>query len=123
VCHSAVESTTAVPAGCIRQIPLLTPAGCVDMLTAMTHSVNHHDCGANAGEQGSVGGFLRAALNMEDQISEAMYEEYMSRSNWPADLGDKTFEQIRKRLTTLVEDTKKHTKILQALVKEHAKSK
>lgn len=70
-----------------------------------------------------MGGFLTAALNMEDQISRGMYEDYMARAKWPAGIDDKTFEQIKKRLTTLVEDTKKHSKILQALVREHAKSK
>jgi len=89
----------------------------------MSDSVNHRDGCANAGEPGTVGGFLAAALNMEDQISQGMYEEYMARARWPAGLDDKTFKQIQERLTTLVEDTKKHSKILQALIKDHAKSK
>jgi Mg2+ and Co2+ transporter CorA len=70
-----------------------------------------------------VGGFLTAALNMEDQISRGVYEEYMARANWPAGLDEATFERIQERLTTLVEDTQKHHKILQALIREHANSK
>jgi len=72
--------------------------------------------------KGGVAAFLTTALNMEDQISRSVYEEYMSRANWPAELDDGTFEQIRSRLTTLVEETKGHAKILQALVKEHAQT-
>lgn len=89
----------------------------------MSDSANHRDGCANAGEPGTVGGFLTAALNMEDQISRGVYEDYMTRANWPADLDDETFAQIKLRLTTLVEDTKAHAKILQALIREHGKRK
>jgi len=87
----------------------------------MDNSKNH--CHDQASGQDTVSGFLTTAVNMEDQISSGMYEDYMKRANWPAELDEKTFVQIKKRLTTLVEDTKKHSKILQALIKEHAKSK
>jgi hypothetical protein len=89
----------------------------------MSDSANHCDDRANAGEQGTVAAFLTTALNMEDQISRSVYEDYMSRANWPPELDEKTFEQIKSRLNTLVEDTKGHAKILQALMREHAKSK
>jgi len=89
----------------------------------MTEPKNHCNGQDNAGGQGVVAAFLTTALNMEDQISRSVYEDYRNRANWPAGLDDATFEQIRSRLTTLVEDTKGHAKILQALMRDHAKSK
>lgn len=88
----------------------------------MSDSANHHNGRANAGESQTVGGFLSAALNMEDQIGRGVYEEYMDRAHWPAELDEQVFSRIRERLTTLVEDTKKHHAILEALVEEHVKS-
>lgn len=82
--------------------------------------MNHDGVRANADGQGVVSGFLTAALNMEDQISKGVYEEYMNPANWPDGLDEKTFEQIKSRLTTLVEDTKKHAQILRGLAKEYA---
>lgn len=66
-------------------------------------------------------GFLAAAVRMEDQISEGVYEDYRDRTHWPAHLDESVFLQIAERLTPLVEDTKNHRKILQALIQEHAK--
>jgi hypothetical protein len=89
----------------------------------MTESKDHRGDQMNAGEGPGVTAFLTTALNMEDQISRGVYEDYMTRANWPAGLDDETFEQIKWRLTTLVEDTKGHAKILQALIREHGKRK
>jgi hypothetical protein len=89
----------------------------------MTESKDHRGDQMNAGEGAGVTAFLTTALNMEDQISRGVYEDYMTRANWPAGLDDETFEQIKWRLTTLVEDTKGHAKILQALIREHGKRK
>ncbi|MEN6335586.1 MAG: hypothetical protein ABFE01_15150 [Phycisphaerales bacterium] len=89
----------------------------------MAESKNHCNGRTKADGKGGVAAFLTTALNMEDQISRSVYEEYMSRANWPAELDGETFEQIKSRLTTLIEETKGHAKILQTLVKEHAQSK
>lgn len=64
----------------------------------------------------TIGGILASALTMEDQISSGVYEDYMRREDWPGPLDEEVFGQIHRRLTTLVEDTKKHRKILEALV-------
>jgi len=72
------------------------------------------------GKQDTIGGVLASALNMEDDISGGVYQDYMSRKHWPERLDEEAFAEIRKRLTVLIEDTKKHKKILQALVREHA---
>jgi hypothetical protein len=67
----------------------------------------------------TIGGILASALTMEDQISGGVYEDYMRREDWPGPLDEEVFGEIHRRLTTLVEDTKKHQKILQALVGDY----
>jgi Mg2+ and Co2+ transporter CorA len=64
----------------------------------------------------TIGGILALALNMEDQISNGVYEDYMRRESWPQPLDEEVLADIRQRLTTLVEDTKKHRQTLEALV-------
>jgi len=88
----------------------------------MENSGNHRDGRPDVEEREVVSGFLAAALRMEDQISQSVYEEYRDRTHWPAELDEDVFLQITERLTPLVEDTKKHRRILQALIQEHAKS-
>jgi hypothetical protein len=65
-----------------------------------------------------MGGFLASALDMEDQLSKGVYAHYIQRSNWPGGMSDDAFEEIRKRLKILLDDTEKHKKILQALIKK-----
>ncbi len=78
---------------------------------------------AKAGTHETIGRILASALNMEDQISSGAYENYLQRRNWPAQLDEEVFHEIRKRLTTLVEDTKKHRAIIEALVRDYGQSK
>ena len=82
-----------------------------DNSTAQTQT-NEHD---------TIGGMLASALNMEDEISGGVYRDYLDRKRWPEQIDDETFAEITKRLTVLVEDTIKHQKIIQALVREHGK--
>jgi hypothetical protein len=64
-----------------------------------------------------MAGFLTAALDMEDQISGGVYEDYMRPENWPPGLSEGVFAQIKSRLTTLIRDTKRHKEILQRVSK------
>jgi len=77
---------------------------------------------AKAGARETIGGILASALNMEDQISSGVYEDYLQRRNWPAQLDEEVLHEIRKRLTTLIEDTKKHRAIVEALVRDYGQS-
>ena len=92
------------------------------MFWVMNAPAHHNPNGESpAPKQETIGGVLASALNMEDDISGGVYQDYMNRKHWPEQLDDDVFAEIRKRLTVLIEDTKKHKKILQALVKEHAR--
>lgn len=64
---------------------------------------------------------LASALNMEDDISSGVYEDYLDRRHWPDELEEGVFADIQRRLIVLIDDTKKHKKILQALVSEYGK--
>lgn len=79
--------------------------------------------GSNTAKHETIGGMLASALNMEDDISSGVYEDYMSRRHWPEQLDEGAFAEIKKRLTVLVEDTKKHKKIIEALVREYGRDK
>jgi hypothetical protein len=67
----------------------------------------------------TVGNILVSALNMEDEISKGVYQDYLKQQNWPPELSQDAFLQIRKRLTLLIQGIEKHKKILQALSKDY----
>lgn len=73
----------------------------------------------NAGQREAIGGILASALNMEDQISHGVYEEYLDRKRWPGQLDETVFQDICTRLTTLIEDTKRHQRTLMSLSREY----
>jgi hypothetical protein len=77
----------------------------------------------NADGRETIDALLASALNMEDDISLGVYRDYVSRRHWPGPLADSVFLDIKRRLTVLIEDTKKHKNILQALVREHGADK
>jgi hypothetical protein len=63
----------------------------------------------------TISGLLASALDMEDEIAHSVYRDYMERKNWPVELKDETFEEIRKNLSILLEDTKRHRNIIKNL--------
>ena len=66
-------------------------------------------------ESKTISGILLSALDMEDEIAHSIYTDYLNRSNWPAEIEDDVFEEIRKNLTILLNDTQKHRNIIKAL--------
>jgi hypothetical protein len=94
------------------------------MVHGMSTDADHNATGkSSADKHETIGGVLVSALDMEDQISSGVYEEYLNRQHWPGQLDDATLVEIKQRLAVLIEDTKKHKKILQALVKEHGSNR
>jgi len=67
----------------------------------------------------TLAGFLASALNMEEQISNSVYHDYLDPANWPVDLKPDVFQKITKHLSALIHDTKKHKNILLALTKQY----
>ena len=69
-----------------------------------------------------LAGYLASALNMEDDISNGIYLDYMDPKNWPEGINPEVFGKIRDRLTVLINDTKKHKRIIAALAKTHGEN-
>lgn len=66
-------------------------------------------------EPKTISGILLSALDMEDEIAHSIYRDYMDHKNWPAEIKDDVFEEIRKNLTILLSDTQRHRNIIRAL--------
>lgn len=90
----------------------------------MSDSPNNQ--GANRSDAGgpkTLAGFLASALDMEELISNSVYRDYLDPANWPVDLKPDVFQKIKKNLNVLIQDTKKHRKILLALTKQYGDDK
>lgn len=74
-------------------------------------------------EPDTLGGVLTAAVNMEEDISAGVYRDYLDPGNWPDQLDEKAFAEIRKRLTVLLKGIEQHKRIIRALVREHGAGK
>ena len=70
-------------------------------------------------KQETLANFLTAALDMEDEISNSIYKDYMDIKNWPKKLKPEAFESIKQRLNVLIEDTKRHRAAIISLIEKH----
>jgi len=89
----------------------------------MEHSGNDPSERLRAGEPITIAGLLASAVSMEDQISSGVYEDYMTRAHWPKELEEAAFLEICKRLTVLIQDTRRHRQIIQTLIQEYGQDK
>ncbi len=70
-------------------------------------------------KQDTLANFLTAALDMEDEISNSIYKDYMDAKNWPERLKPEAFESIKQHLNVLIEDTKRHRATVLSLIEKH----
>jgi hypothetical protein len=70
-------------------------------------------------KQDTLANFLTSALDMEDEISNSVYKDYVNAKNWPKTLKPEAFREIKEYLTILIEDTRRHRKIIAGLIKQH----
>jgi hypothetical protein len=70
-------------------------------------------------KQKTLANFLASALEMEDEISNSVYKDYMDAKNWPKNLKPDIFESIKRHLNILIEDTQRHRKIILGLIKQY----
>jgi len=68
-----------------------------------------------------IAGFLVSALDIEDDMSDSVYGEYLSRETWPDNLDEEVFEMIKNLLTTLIEETEGHKKAFLELANKNGK--
>ncbi len=62
-----------------------------------------------------IAGFLTLALDIEDQMSIAVYGEYLDKKIWPAILEKETFQIIKDNLMILIQETEEHKKTFLSL--------
>ena len=74
-------------------------------------------------KQDTLANFLTSALDMEDEISSSVYKDYIGAKNWPKNLKPEAFQEIREYLTILIEDTRRHRKIIAGLIEKHGKNR
>jgi hypothetical protein len=67
--------------------------------------------------------FLASALDMEDEVSNSVYNDYMDVKNWPKNIKPEIFQSIKQYLTVLIEDTRKHRKIILGLMQKYDRDK
>jgi hypothetical protein len=72
-------------------------------------------------KQDTLANFLTAALDMEDKVSNGVYKDYIDAKNWPKNLNPEAFQQIKEYLNVLIEDTRRHRKIIAALLEQYDK--
>ncbi len=63
----------------------------------------------------TLAGVLASALDMEDQMSHSVYRDYLNRRLWPEKLSDEAFGQIKEMLTTMLNETAKHERMITTL--------
>jgi hypothetical protein len=74
-------------------------------------------------KQDVLGNYLATALDMEDEIANSVYKDYVDAKNWPKNLRPDAFEKIKEYLTVLIEDTRTHRKTIAGLVERHDRNK
>jgi len=70
-----------------------------------------------------LAGFLAEAIDMEDEVSNSVYKDYMDAKNWPKNVKPEIFQNIKQHLNVLIEDTRKHRKIILELMQNYGKDK
>jgi rubrerythrin len=63
--------------------------------------------------------FLSSALCLEEQFSNSVYRDYLDPEDWPVNLRPKVFDEIKKRLNTLIEDSAKHEQVIHGLTRQY----
>lgn len=69
-------------------------------------------------KQDTLANFLTSALDMEDEVSNSVYKDYVNAKNWPKNLKPEAFQKIKEYLTILIEDTRRHREIILGLIEQ-----
>lgn len=63
--------------------------------------------------------FLSSALRLEEQFSNSVYRDYLDPEDWPVELRADVFDEIKKRLAVLIEDSAKHEQVIHGLTRQY----
>jgi hypothetical protein len=63
--------------------------------------------------------FFSSALSLEEQFRNSVYREYLEPEDWPVELKPDVFDEIKKRLTILIEESASHEKKIHGLTRKY----
>lgn len=63
--------------------------------------------------------FLASALRLEEQFSNSVYRDYLDPEDWPVELKQEVFDEIKQRLSVLIEDSAKHEHTIHGLTRQY----
>jgi hypothetical protein len=67
------------------------------------------------GSENIIAGYIASALDIEDQVVEGIYTDYVKREAWPASMKEEAFQSIRTYLEILIKDSARHKKTVLSL--------
>jgi hypothetical protein len=104
-------------------VKIIEGAGPSRYLVIMAENIDIKDTNQSVGyQQDTLDNFLASALDMEDEVSNSVYRDYMSEKNWPKSLPPDVFKNIREYLNILMEETQNHRKIILGLMQKYGKA-
>lgn len=71
------------------------------------------------GNSKTLAHFLSSALRLEEQFSNSVYRDYLDPEDWPLELKPDMFDEIKKRLAVLIEDSAKHEQVIHGLTRQY----
>ena len=71
------------------------------------------------GNSKTLAHFLASALRLEEQFSNSVYRDYLDPEDWPCELKPDVFDEIKQRLTVLIEDSAKHEHTIHGLTRQY----
>lgn len=74
---------------------------------------------AKDGNSKTLARFLSSALRLEEQFSNSVYRDYLDPEDWPVELKPDVFDEIKKRLAVLIEDSAKHEQTIHGLTRQY----
>jgi rubrerythrin len=74
---------------------------------------------AKDGNPKTLAHFLSSALQLEEQFSNSVYRDYLDQEDWPVELRPDVFDEIKKRLNVLIEDSAKHEQVIHGLTRQY----
>jgi hypothetical protein len=90
----------------------------------MAENTNNIDTIKSAGSKEKIlSNFLASALDLEDEVGNSVYKDYMDAKNWPKNIKLEVFQSIKRYLTVLIEDTRKHRQIILELMQKYGRDK
>jgi hypothetical protein len=77
----------------------------------------------NSANSKKLAQFLSSALFLEEQFSSNVYRDYLELEDWPVNLRPDVFDEIKRRLIVLIDDSAKQEKVIHGLSRQYGDGK